>query len=268
MAKVKQQVKYNPKWSEVKRVDAARVAIVGNANIVLSIIFTAFALLMIGVMIISVILNPKAFFEDDFQSIASVAFSGTFMTFAVFALNTTLPFFRISKGLDAKQEAMLGGCVNISKTFAHMPIKKISLFKQSFRYYSLMLFITTLPCILLNIIIMSDPELHFAGGMVTVATIAIFTFEFIMYFANFGILGKNENLLKLLVKCSFVVYYVFWIAAMWGFCDSFVMAEPLCVLAGIPCICFVVIGLAAIIIIEKLYVEKHAGVTSWRFKEA
>jgi len=94
---------------------------------------------------------------------------------------------------------MLCGCVNISKTFAHMPIKKVSLFKQSFRYYSLMLFITTLPCIMLNIIIMLNPELHFAGGMVTVATIAIFTFEFIMYFANFGVLGKNERLLKLLL---------------------------------------------------------------------
>lgn len=268
MAKVKQQVKYNPKWSEVKRVDAARVAIVGNANIVLSIIFTAFALLMIGVMIISVILNPKAFFEDDFQSIASVAFSGTFMTFAVFALNSTLPFFRISKGLDAKQEAMLGGCVNISKTFAHMPIKKVSLFKQSFRYYCLMLLITVLPCIALNIVIILNPELHFAGGMVSVATIAILTFEFIMYFANFGVLGKNENLLKLLVKCSFVVYYIFWIGAMFGLFDRFVMAKPLCALAGIPCICFAVIIVAAIIVIEKLYVERHESITPWDFKEA
>lgn len=268
MAKIKEQVKYNPKWSDVKRIDAARIAIVGKPNIVFSILFSAFALLMIGVMMIGVILNPREFFKDDFQNIASVAFSGTFMAFVVFILNSTLPFFRISKTLDSKQKAMLGGCVNISETFAHMPIKKVSLFKQSFIYYCLMLLITTLPCIVLNIIIMLNPTLHFAGGMVTVATIAIFTFEFIMYFANFGILGKNENLLKLLVKCSFVVYYIFWMGAMLGFFDSLVMAEPLCALAGIPCICFIVIGLAAIIIIEKLYVEKHESITPWHFKEA
>lgn len=266
MVKVKEQVKYDPKWSDVKRVNAARMDIVGRTSIVLTIIFGIVSLLMSGVMICSVFMDDKEFFEDGFQGVASMAFSGTFIAFFIFTLNSTLPFMRMAKGFE-KQKAMLGGCVNIYETFAHMPIRKVSLFKQSFRYYCFMLFMETVPSIILNITILMNPELSFAGGMVTVITIASVVFSVIMYGAVFGILGKNKTSIGKFYTGALVVFYILWMGCMFGFFDEFVMAEPLCVLAGIPCICFAVIGIVSVILIEKLYVEKHEINASWSFKE-
>lgn len=266
MAKVKEQVKYNPKWSDLRRVNGARIDIVGRSSMVFTIIFSIFSLFMMGVMLFSISLGTKEFFEDGFQSIASMSFSGIFMAFFVFTLNSTLPFMRISKNLE-KQKAILGGCINIYETFRTMPIRKVSIYKQSFIYYCFMLFVGTFPSIILNIIIIMNPELRFAGGMVTVITIASVLFSVVMYCAVFGILGKNDTFISKFYTGALIVFYVLWMGCVFGFFDEFVMAEPLCVLAGVPCICFTVFGIAAVIAIEKLYVEKREINASWFFKE-
>lgn len=67
MAKVKEQVKYDPKWSDVKRVNAARMDIVGRTSIVLTIIFGIVSLLMSGVMICSVFMDDKEFLRMVFR---------------------------------------------------------------------------------------------------------------------------------------------------------------------------------------------------------
>lgn len=266
MAKVKEQVKYNPKWSDVKRVNRARMDIVGRTSIVFTILFGVFLLLTTGVMLFSVFDDAKEFFEDGFQSVASIAFGGIFMALAIFAINSTLPFMRMAKNIE-KQKAMLGGCVNIYETFMSMPIRKVSLFRQSFMYYCFILFVEIVPSIILNIIILLNPELRFAGGMVTIITIAAVAFSVIMYGAVFGILGKNKAFIGKVYTGSLIVFYIFWMGCILGFFDKFIMAKPLCALAGIPCICFAVIGIIAVIAIEKLYIEKREMSASWSFKE-
>lgn len=266
MAKVKEQVKYNPKWSGIKRVDVSRIDIVGRSSIALTIIFGIFSLFMPFIMIFSIFTDAKEFFEDGFQSVASIAFGGIIVAFFVFTLNSTLPFLRMSKTVD-KQKAILGGCVNIYETFAHMPIRKVSLFKQSFIYYCFMLFIEIVPSIILNIAILMNPELRFAGGMVAVITIAAVVFAFIMYGAVFGIFGKSRASIGKFYTVALAVFYILWMGCIFGFFDEFVMAEPLCALAGVPCICFAVFGIIAVIAIEKLYVEKRETNAAWSFKE-
>ncbi|MDE6021041.1 MAG: hypothetical protein K2H01_08620 [Ruminococcus sp.] len=261
MAKVKEQVKYNPKWSDVKRVNRARMDIVGRTSIVFTILFGVFLLLTTGVMLFSVFDDAKEFFEDGFQSVASIAFGGIFMALAIFAINSTLPFMRMAKNIE-KQKAMLGGCVNIYETFMSMPIRKVSLFRQSFMYYCFILFVEIVPSIILNIIILLNPELRFAGGMVTIITIAAVAFSVIMYSAVFGIFGKSKVYTGVLI-----VFYILWMGSIFGFFDKFVMAKPLCAVAGIPCICFAVIGIIAVIAIEKLYIEKREMNAPWYFKE-
>lgn len=265
MAKVKEQVKYNPKWSDVRRVNATRKAVTGQSNTVLTIVFFIISLVMMGIVLVSIIFDPEELFEDGFQSVSSMTFSGTFMSFFIFALNSSLPFLRMVNNSETKQKAMLGGCVSIFETFLHIPVKKVSLFRQTFRYFCVFLFFGTAPGIALNICVMLKPELHYAGGMASVSTIVAALFIVGMYCVNFGILGAKKDVMQKVYGVAIAVFYIFWLGCMLGFFDEFIMSEPLCAIAGLPCIILAVLCIAAVFAVEKLYVEKREKNASWQF---
>ena len=265
MAKVKEQVKYNPKWSDERRVNAARKAVSGQSNAVMTIVFFIFSLILLGVVFVSIIINPEELFEDGFQSVSSMTFSGTFMSFFIFALNSSLPFLRMVNNVEAKQKAMLGGCVSIFETFQHMPVKKISLFRQTFRYFCVFLFFGIAPGIALNVCVMLKPGLHYAGGMASVSTIVAVLFAAGIYCANFGIFGAKKESVQKAFGVILAVFYIFWIGCMLGFFDEFILSEPFCAIAGLPCIILAVLCIAVVFAVEKLYVEKREKNASWNF---
>ncbi|MDD6269514.1 MAG: hypothetical protein PUA84_05610 [Oscillospiraceae bacterium] len=265
MAKVKEQVKYNPKWSGERRVNAARKAVSGQSNAVLTIVFFIFSLILLGVVCVSIILNPEGLFEDGFQSVSSITFSGTFMSFFIFALNSSLPYLKVMKNAETKQKAMLGGCVSIFETFLHMPVKKISLFRQTFRYFCIFVFFGIAPGIIMNVCVMLKPELYYAGGMASVSTIVAVMFIVGMYCANFGVFGVKNEAVQKAFGVILAAFYIFWIGCMLGLFDEFILSEPFCAIAGLPCIILAVLCIAAVFAVEKLYVEKREKNGYWIF---
>ena len=265
MAKVKEQVKFNPSWSEVKRLSATKNAIAPE-NKFINIILTLLAGVMVGFLAFGCLFDPADFIEDGFESVGAFAFSGIFMLLFGFALNTSLPATALfSRKTEKQQAAAMGGCVNMYETFMHMPMKKITLYKHSFRHYAFFMILGSLPCIIMNAAILFIPELAAIKSIASLTTFLEGFFILAMYLAYFGVFNMNKKAVSACFTVSVVLFYVVWFGCMFGWLNFVAEIKFLTALAGIPCIFITVLVIAAIFAIEKLYLEKREANGAWDF---
>ncbi|MBQ8724316.1 MAG: hypothetical protein IJY74_01420 [Oscillospiraceae bacterium] len=264
MAKVKEQVKFNPSWSEVKRLGRTKKAIAPENNI-LTIILILLAGVMVGFLAFGCLFDPAEFIEDGHESVGAFAFSGAFMLLFVFALNTTLPATSLFRNTEKQQAAAMGGCVNMYETFMHMPMKKVTLYKQSFRHYAFFMIAGSLPSVILNGAVLFIPELAAIKGIAALTTILYGFMLLAFYFAYFGVFNMSKKTVNACFTVSIVLFYVVLFGCMFGWMNFVAEIKFLTALAGIPSICITVLVIAAIFAIEKLYLEKREANGAWDF---
>lgn len=264
MAKVKEQVKFDPSWSEVKRLRKTKDAI-APANRVLTVIMTLLACFMVGFLTYMCWFQPADFIDDGHESVGAFAFSGMFMLLFAFALNTTLPATSLFRNTEKQQAAIAGGCVNLYETFMHMPMKKITLYKHSFRHFAFFMIAGSLPCVLLNLAIIFIPELEpvkcIAGLMTILEGFMLLAF----YFAYFGVFNMSKKSVNACFTVSIVLFYIAWFGSMFGILSFVERIRFLAAITGVPCICVTLLVIAAIIAIEKLHLEKREAKGAWDF---
>ncbi len=264
MAKVKEQVKFDPEWSEVRRLRKTKDAIAPENNFV-SGFFAFFAALMIGFLAFSCWFDTEEFIADGFESVGAFAFSGVFMLLFLFALQTSLPAKGLFRKTEKMQQSALGGCVNLYETFMHMPMKKITLYKHSFRHYVFFMIAGSLPCILMNAAILFMPELEAIKGIAALMTILEGFFMLALYFAYFGVFNMNKKAVSACFTVSVVLFYIVWFGCMFGWLNFVAEIKFFTALAGIPSICITLLVIAAVTAIEKLYLEKREANGAWDF---
>lgn len=265
MAKVKEQVKFDPAWSEVKRLGKTKSAIAPENKIV-NIALTIFAGVMVGFLAFDCLFDPSAFIEDGFESAGAFAFSGVFMLFFAFALNTSLPATALySRKTEKRQAAAMGGCVNLYETFMHMPMTKLTLYKHSFRHFAFFMIAGSLPCIIMNAAVLFVPELAAIKGIAALITLLEGFFIFALYLAYFGVFNMNKKAVSACFTVSIVLFYIVWFGCMFGWLNFLTEIKLLTALAGIPSICVTILVIAAIAAVEKLYLEKREEKGAWDF---
>lgn len=262
--KAKEQVKFNPKWSETKRIDKARLAIVGRQNTVLWTICLGFAALMIGFLVFGSLFDTEEFISDN---VLGVFVGGSaFMSFMMFAGSTILPMGKVLDRTERMQKSMLGGCVTLVNTFMHLPVKKVSAYKQSFGYFSVLLFFASAPCIFLNVMILLDDRFTGAvagsSAVISIAISVILLMFYLIYSSMWKMKGKGSSYF---CTAMIIVFYLIWVGSMSSFMDAVFELTWLQALAGVPALCITAAAVLFIILAQKLYVEKKQANAAWEF---
>ncbi len=265
MAKTKEQVKYNPRLSQSRRFSKATRAL-APANIVLTIILCVLALLMAGVLAVDMFVTGDILKDSkSVETIGTFAFSSMFMLLFMFGVNTTLPANFMSKNTEKQQQALMKGCVYYHEVFAHMPVKKVTLYKQSFNWYVLFMLGSSIPVLALSIAHIADSKFESAAPMVTVTAILEAVLMIVFYLGYFGIFNKKKKLMQSILTTGIVIFYIIWLGCMFGFLKFITEIEALGAIAGVPTLCITLAAIAAIIVIEKCFIEKDAEKSPWEF---
>ncbi len=265
MAKTKEQVKYNPRLSAQKRFSDAKSEI-SPGNTALTIIFVILAGVMMGVMGYDVIFETEDVIADGaMDTIGTFAFSSMFMLLFGFAMNTMLPASFLTQNHQRQQQALSKGCVYFHEVFAHMPVTKIMLYKQSFRWYLFFMVGSSIPVITLNILSVVDSVYSAIAPITVIATILEAVVMILFYLGYFCVFHKNAKLMKNLLTAGVAIFYIVWFGCMFGFLGFLTEVEALGVIAGVPSLCITLVAIGVVIIIEKCIVEKKAVNAPWEF---
>lgn len=265
MAKVKEQVKYNPDWSETKRVEKVRRALAGPSNMGVAIAFTVLAGLMFGFLVFGCIFDPADFFEDGVEELCVFGCGGVFMLFMLFMLHTALPFSKNVNAMDRAQRNIAKGSYRFVDTYMHLPVRRVALYKQSFRPFFLMMLLGSLPGLFINVMVQIRPLLDFAKGFAAMMCIVLPVLFTVYYMVYFGVLRLNKKTATKVCTVVFVLFYVIWMGSMFDVFHAVYDWEVLRMLAGVPSICVNAVLLAAVAVMQKLYAEKKQIYAAWEF---
>lgn len=258
MSKKKEQVKYNPKYSDLKRLRKLKNALVGKSIFWLTIVYIFFVTVMFGCVVFGGALDTKDFISDDGNLVAMFVCCGSFMSLFPFAVNQVMP---MTAEDSAKQRGALKGCPSVADALIMMPVKKVDAVKLSFRYYLVPLMLDAAIIVVSNIYCMIFPEFEIAKGSVAATTFFLGLMMFLMYLAFFN--QKFKEALRAILVVAGIGFYVVWFGTMIGFLDKFFAIKFVISFAGIPSIVFIVLVVVAIILIQKLYTEKEVVKTAW-----
>ncbi|MBQ8733091.1 MAG: hypothetical protein IJY76_01165, partial [Anaerotignum sp.] len=247
-----------------KRIDKARLAIVGRQNTALWAICLGISLLMIGCLVFASLIDTEEFLADN---IVGVFVGGSaFMSFMMIAGSTILPMGKILDRTERLQRNMLKGSVKLTDTFMHLPVKKVSAYKQSFGYFGVLLFFSSVPCIFLNVMVLLDDRFTgvVAGSSAVISTAisAILLMFYLIYSSMLKMKGKGSSYF---CTAMIIVFYLIWIGSMSSFMNVIFELAWLQALAGMPALCITAASVLFILLAQKRYVEKKQANAAWDF---
>lgn len=258
--KPKEQVKYNPKYSDVKRADRVKYAITGKGLIAGNIFCMLFFLLMSAFNIIGGAVDTEEFLEGGGETLSVFLFSGVMFLFAFYSMNTCIN----SNTANAKQyRTALKGCPGISEVLMTLPVTKLTAYRVSFRYFTVCLLGVGVNLIVMNIYCLVIDGFECALGVVSAMSIICPVVLFVLYITMFGVISLNSKTIGRLNSVVLIIYYIVWIGSIAGVFNKFYALEFMHAPAGVPSLVFVVLVIAAIFVIEKAYVEKKAKEAAW-----
>lgn len=258
MSKKKEQVKYNPKYSDLKRLRKLKNALVGKSVFWLTIVYTFFIVVMFGCVVFGGAFDTKDFIDGDGNLVGMFICCGAFMSIFPFAVNQIMP---MNTEDTAKQRGALKGCPSVADALMMMPVKKIDAVKLSFRYYLIPLLLDAVIIIVSNIYCMIFPEFEIAKGSVAAVTFFLGLMMLLLYLSFFN--QKFRNSLKTILIIVGIAFYVVWFGTMIGFLDKLFAVKLVVAFAGIPSIIYIALVVTAVILIQKLYTEKEVVKTAW-----
>lgn len=260
MAKQKEQVKYNPKLSDVRRADKAKYAVTGNYLYACNAVFIVIGLLMSCVFILGGIFGGVEYVEEDADSVIMFISNAAFMLFFLYACNAILPANK-----QTQNSSKIDGCLFIYKLFCHMPVTQLTIVKLSFRYFTLM---TSVVCSVLtagNLLVLCTDRfapvsghIGFISFMLAVAMVTLHYNGFRQYSKG---LSKKASIINAI---AIAVFYLLWFGSMMNLFDP-VFAHPVVkALGGIPGLAVIAAAYIWVLIYQKTVVEKKAALSSWR----
>ncbi len=261
--KPKEQVKYNPSLSGPSRVEKCVRAIQGKEIIACAICYTLFFLMGVVGLVITSLTEITKTIEDPSGLGASI-----YMVF-FFALVST-SFFAVTPTArrdEQNQRSVLGGCGSISELFMHLPVKKVDLYKHSFRYYLVSLTTQSVVTIFLNVLILVKDEYEAISSYISVVSIYLTLFTVLLYILFFDLRPKSTGDGKFHSTTAIVVLMsAFGIGAALMLGSNFILklqGSFICGYAGIPAIVVSVLAVIFVTVAEKAIIEKRAVGTAW-----
>lgn len=258
--KKKEQVKYNPSYSNVTRTKKVFRCLTGKTNIVISIIYIAMALIMLAACVFGAIFDTNDFLEDK-STIATFCCTSGFMAFMLFTLNSCIPN---DPSAASKARGNLDGCATITETMMHLPIRKVDAYKLSFRSFMISSLFVFFSSVFPNVMIIIDDRFEVVKGTLGIWGTTAAVFILVSYLLSFYVIrGLSEKARGIILSAALVIYYIVWIGLMLDFADKFIDIDMFGFLSGYVGIALSLICIIAIVVIQKAVVEKRAEKTAW-----
>lgn len=256
MAKVKEQVKFNPKYSEAKRVDKVRYAITGNLIKIINAIYIIIALSMLLVFFIEVIDN-----KNEAKDLISIFMTNGMMMLLFISLYNIIT---VPNKKAQKNNSKIDGCVFAYSLFTHLPVKKISLLKMSFRYYLLSISSIFILSIIFNIAVMVNDTFSYLKGAVGFNCTFLTLVAVMYYFSIFPYYFKkrNEKTSKY-TGIALLLFYLFWFATTTSIIEKIYDYASIEALGGPVSLIISLVSFIVIIVYQKKVVEKKTETSSW-----
>lgn len=258
--KKKEQVKYNPSLSSVKRFGKARGAVIGRQTMVLTLIYGIISIVILALYISGFFLGKDA--SEGGAATSSVCLTTSFFGIFLFMFNSSIPSDK--QDLDTARGALSGGCASVSEVFMHMPVTKLDIYKHSFKYFILAEVVVLAGSIASNIAMaVTDKYEVFAGmsAMTSILSATMILFVYLFMFKIFKNIPKKVE--KTLTIIGVIIFYIVWFGTMIFEDASAKAVEILAPLAGIPALCISIVTFIAVLLIHKLYTEKRVANTAW-----
>lgn len=258
--KKKEQVKYNPSYSNVKRTKKVFRCLIGKTNIVISIVYVVMALLMLAACVFGAIFDTKDFLEDR-STLPTFCCTSAFMAFMLFTLNSCIPN---DPAAASKARGNLDGCATITETMMHLPIRKIDTYKLSFRSFMISSAFVFFSSVFPNVMIIIDDRFEVVKGTLGVWGTTAVVFILVSYLLSFYVIrGLSEKARGVILSATLIIYYIIWIGLMTGFAYKLIDIDIFGFLSGYVGIALSLICVIAIVVIQKAVVEKRAEKTAW-----
>lgn len=258
--KKKEQVKYNPSYSNVKRTRKVFRCLIGKTNIAISIVYVVMALLMLAACVFGAIFDTKDFLEDK-SILPTFCCSSAFMAFMLFALNNCIPN---NPAAASKARGNLDGCATITETMMHLPIRKIDAYKLSFRTFMIAAAFVFFSSLFPNVMIVIDDRFEVVKGTLGVWGTTAVVFILVSYLLSFYVLRNlSEKARGVILSAVLIIYYIIWIGLMTGFAYKLIDIDMFGFLSGYVGIALTIVCVVAIVVIQKTVVEKRAAKTAW-----
>lgn len=258
--KKKEQVKYNPSYSNVKRTKKVFRCLTGKTNIVISIIYVVIALLMLTAAVFGAIFDTKDFLEDK-TTLPTFCCTSAFMAFMLFTLNSCIPN---DPATASKARGNLDGCATITETMMHLPIRKIDAYKLSFRSFMMASVFVFISSVFPNVMIIIDDRFEVVKGTLGVWGTTAAVFILVSYLLSFYVIrGLSEKARGVILSATLIIYYIIWIGLMTGFAYKLIDIDMFGFLSGYVGIALSLICVITIVAIQKAVVEKRAEKTAW-----
>lgn len=258
--KVKEQVKYNPSYSSLKRTTKVFKALIGNTNRWVCVLYLILVIFMIIASSCWVIFDTKDFLEDGAKSMFGYVI--TFITFTLFALNSCIPNTDTKTQETARSNVR--GCATVGEAMMHLPITKLDVYRLSFRSYLMFMLFSSIHIAVLNIMDIADERFEAAAASTGLLNLIYAALCICTYMTVFNVFKKVSDKTKSgLLIGLILIFYVAWILPMIGIAEKVFELPVFGFFAGIRGIIMLICTYAAVIIIQKTVVEKRAASTAW-----
>lgn len=258
--KVKEQVKYNPAYSSVKRTNKVFKALVGNTNRWVYVLYVILIIIMFVVSTCWAIFDSEDFIEDNATSM--FGFMITFLAYTLFALNSCIPNTDTKTQKTARNN--LHGCAHVSEVMMHLPISKTDVYRLSFRAYLASMIFPVCHILILNIMDIIDERFEAVAASTGLLNLIYVSLCICIYMTMFNVFKKMSDKTKRgLLIGLLLIFYVAWMLPLLGIAKNIFELPVFGFFAGIPGIIMLICTYAAVIIIQKTVVEKRTASTAW-----
>ncbi len=257
--KVKEQVKYNPSYSSVKRTNKVFKALIGNTNRWVYVLYVILIIFMFIVSTCWAVFDSADFIEDD--STSMFGYMLTFFAITLFTINSCVP--NNDTKTQEKARGTVNGCAAVSEVMMHLPITKLDAYRLSFRSYLASMTFPICHILILNIMSVVDERFEAVAVSTGLLNLIFVIFNVFIYLTFFNVLKLSDKTKGHLLHIFFLTFEAVWILSMFKTGKEILELPVFKVFAGIPGIVMLICMCAAVIIIQKKVVEKRAASTAW-----
>ncbi len=261
--KPKEQVKYNPSISGASRVGKCVRAIQGK-SVIITAIASAVIMLVCTCGFIYVSLTDIPENIKDPSGLGACVYLSWFFALEFTALFAVTP---LSRDDEAIQRSALNGCGSIPELFMHLPVKKVDLYKHSFRYYSTALVSSTSLTIFLNAIYLVYSEYEKISAYISAVSIYLTLSSVLLYILFFDLRPNSGGNKKFHTGTTIAILALsFGIGALLMIGSDLIMklqGSFIGAYAGVPAIAVSVLAAIFVIVMQKSVIEKRAIGTAW-----
>lgn len=261
--KPKEQVKYNPSISGASRVGKCVRAIQGKSVIITAIISAVIMLVCTCGFIYASLTDIPENIKDP-SGIGACVYVAWFFTINFISIFAVTP---LSRDNEAIQRSALNGCGSMPELFMHLPVKKVDLYKHSFRYYFVALVVQTSLTLFLNTIFLVYSEYEKISAYFSAVSIYLTLFSVLLYILFFDLRPKSDGNKKFHTGTT-----ITFITLAFGIGILLMMGSDLIMklqgsfvgaYAGVPAITVSVLAAIFVIVMQKAVIEKRAIGTAW-----